>query len=83
MPMQRLFCWSRARIIGGGDPAQICAQYLLRAAKPYSALKTRHLADHEKLFRRVDLEIAPPADDPSIETLPIDERLARVKTRQG
>ena len=63
----------------GGDPAQICAQYLLRAAKPYSALKARHLADHEKLFRRVDLELAPPADDPSIETLPIDERLARVK----
>jgi alpha-L-fucosidase 2 len=64
---------------GGGDPAQICAQYLLRAAKPYSALKTRHLADHEKLFRRVDLEMAPPANDPSIETLPVDERLARVK----
>src|SRR5208337_111384 len=40
----------------GGDPASICAQYLLRASKPYSALKTRHLADHEKLFRRVDLE---------------------------
>jgi alpha-L-fucosidase 2 len=39
------------------------------------------MADHEKLFRRVELELAPPADDPSIETLPIDERLARV--RQG
>jgi len=63
----------------GGDPVQICAQYLLRAAKPYSVLKARHLADHERLFRRVDLEMAPPADDPSIETLPIDERLARVK----
>ncbi|MGD0157120.1 MAG: glycoside hydrolase family 95 protein [Terracidiphilus sp.] len=65
----------------GGDPAQICAQYLLRASKPYSALRTRHLADHEKLFRRVDLELAPPADEASIESLPIDGRLARV--RQG
>ncbi len=63
----------------GGDPAQICAQYLIHAAKPYSTLKARQLADHEKLFSRVDLEMASPADDPSIETLPIDERLARVK----
>jgi alpha-L-fucosidase 2 len=63
----------------GGDPASICAQYLLHAAKPYSALKTRHMADYEKLFRRVELELVPPAADPSIETLPIDERLARVK----
>jgi alpha-L-fucosidase 2 len=64
----------------GGDPASICAQYLLGATKPYSALKTRHLADHERIFRRVDLEMAPPADDPSIEALPIDERLTRIKT---
>jgi len=64
----------------GGEPAQICARYLLQAAKPYAALRTRHLADHEKLFRRVDLELAPPADDPSVVTLPIDERVARIRT---
>jgi len=63
----------------GGDPASLCAQYLTRAAKPYDTLKTAHLADHEKLFRRVDLELAPPASDPSVETLPTDERLARIK----
>lgn len=62
----------------GGDPAAACAQYLASAAKPYSALKTAHLADHEKLFRRVELELAPPASDPSVETLPTDERLARI-----
>jgi alpha-L-fucosidase 2 len=66
----------------GGDPASACAQYLAGAAKPYSALKTAHLADHEKLFRRVELELAPPAGDPSVETLPIDERLARIKKGQ-
>ena len=66
----------------GGDPAVQCARYLAGAAKPYSVLKSREIADHEKLFRRVDLELAPPASDPSIETLPIDERIARVKQGQ-
>ena len=66
----------------GGDPAAACARYLSGAAKPYAVLKSRHMADHEKLFRRVDLQMAPPAADPSIETLPIDERLARFKKGQ-
>ncbi|HLJ75878.1 MAG TPA: glycoside hydrolase family 95 protein [Acidobacteriaceae bacterium] len=66
----------------GGDPAKSCAQYMLRAASPYSALKARHLADHERLFRRVDLELAPPASDTSIVNLPTDERLARVREGQ-
>ena len=66
----------------GGDPGAACTRYLARATKPYSSLRSRHVADHEKLFRRVELELAPPAADPSIETLPIDERLARVKKGQ-
>src|ERR1017187_1966585 len=66
----------------GGDPATACDQYLARAAKPYATLKRAHLADHEKLFRRVDLELAPPVSDSSIETLPTDERLARIKKGQ-
>jgi alpha-L-fucosidase 2 len=64
----------------GGDPAADCDHYLAHAAKPYSTLRAAHIADHEKLFRRVELELAPPATDPSIETLPIDERLARIRT---
>lgn len=66
----------------GGDPASACARYLTEAAKPYSTLKTAHIADHEKLFRRVELELASPASDPSVEALPIDERLARIKNGQ-
>lgn len=66
----------------GGDPASACEQYLARAAKPYTALKTAHVADHEKLFRRVELELAPPASDLSVESLPTDERLARIKNGQ-
>jgi alpha-L-fucosidase 2 len=65
----------------GGDPVAQCAQYLAHAAKPYARLKTAHLGDHEKLFRRVDLELAQPVKEDSIESLPTDERLARI--RQG
>jgi alpha-L-fucosidase 2 len=66
----------------GGDPTGACAQYLAGAAKPYSVLRTVHLSDHERLFRRVELELASPAGDPSVENLPTDERLARVKKGQ-
>ena len=66
----------------GGDPASACVRYLARAAKPYAALKTAHMTDHEKLFRRVELELAPPASGSTIENLPIDERLARIKKGQ-
>jgi len=66
----------------GGDPAVACNQYLTRAAKSYETLKTAHLADHEKLFRRVEVVFAPPAGDPAVENLPTDERLARLKKGQ-
>jgi alpha-L-fucosidase 2 len=66
----------------GGDPVTACNQYLARAAKPYSTLKSAHLADHEKLFRRVEIVLAPPAADPGVENLPTDERLARLKKGQ-
>lgn len=65
----------------GGDPATACDQYLARAAKPYAVLKTAHVADHQRLFERVALELAPPAGESSIENLPTDERLAR--SRKG
>ena len=63
----------------GDDPAAACERYLVRAAKPYATLKAAHLADHEKLFRRVELEMAPASNSAAIEALPIDERIARVK----
>ena len=66
----------------GGDPATGCARYLAGAAKSYSSLRSRNVADHERLFNRVALELTGPATDPSIEALPIDERLARVKKGQ-
>ena len=41
----------------GGDPAVACDHYLTRAAKSYDALKSAHLADHERLFRRVEVDV--------------------------
>ena len=63
----------------GGDPAVACNHYLTRAAKSYDALKSAHLADHEKLFRRVEVVFAA---DPAVENLPTDERLACLKKGQ-
>jgi len=66
----------------GGDPAAACAQYLTRASKPYATLKAAHLADHQKLFRRVDVQLSSPSTDASVDSLPTDERLARIKKGQ-
>lgn len=42
----------------GGDPDVICRQQLSQAAqKRYSQLRTDHIADHQKLYRRVSLEL--------------------------
>jgi alpha-L-fucosidase 2 len=65
----------------GGDPKAECAHYLLHAMKPYATLKAAAVADQEKLFNRVRLEISSPEVDSSVAGLPTDERLARV--RQG
>lgn len=63
----------------GGDPAAACDRYMALATKPYQMLKSAHVADHERLFRRVELELRPASDAAAIEGLPIDERIARVK----
>ncbi len=58
------------------DPSGRCVDYLAAlASHDYAALRARHIADHQKLFRRstLDLGRTPAAD------LPTDERLRRVK----
>ena len=49
-----------------------------RGAKPYAQLLADHIADHQRLFRRVDVRLGAPAP-PEIAALPTDERLERVK----
>ncbi len=56
------------------DPAAKCEQYLAAAKKTYAKLRAAHLADHQRLFRRVAFNLAAP-----VPALPTDERLKRVQ----
>ncbi len=59
-----------------GDPQALCENTLAGVAgKPYGAIRTEHIADHQKLFRRVELDLG----ITDAIALPTDERLAAVK----
>lgn len=58
----------------GPNPTADCEAILKSAqAKPYERLRSAHIADHQKLFRRVSLNLGEAPD------LPTDERLRRVQ----
>ena len=59
----------------GGDPEALCRAHLKRASKPYALLRRAHVTDHQRLFRRVSLDLG----GSDLEALPTDERLERVK----
>ena len=59
---------------GGGDPEARCRRDLQAARKSYDRLRAAHVADHRRLFRRVEFRLDAPAPD-----LPTDERLRRVQ----
>jgi alpha-L-fucosidase 2 len=56
------------------NPAALCEQYLTAAKKNYKELRAAHVADHQRLFRRVELNLGATVPD-----LPTDERLQRVQ----
>jgi len=59
------------------DLAAACERDLSRASRfSYQVLRSEHIADHQRFFRRVRLEL--PVDT-SVRALPTDERLARVQ----
>lgn len=59
-----------------GDPHELCESYLAGVeSKSYDAILSEHIADHQSLFRRVDLNLGSSETD----NLPTDERLAAVK----
>jgi alpha-L-fucosidase 2 len=60
------------------DPAAACARTLRLAVKPFAALRAAHVADHRRLFRRLDLRLAADAPD-----LPTDDRLERLRSGQA
>jgi alpha-L-fucosidase 2 len=58
------------------DPGERCVKTLAAAgSKPFDRLKTDHVNDYQKFFRRVNFHL----DIPSADDVPTDERLARVK----
>ena len=59
----------------GGNPADVCEKYLSSAKKSFAELRAAHIADHQKLFRRMEFVL----DAPSGPDLPTDERLKRVQ----
>ncbi len=58
------------------DPVQACDQKIAAALrKPFAQLRAAHVADHQRYFRRVTLDLGPaPSPD-----LPTNERLRRVQ----
>jgi len=52
---------------------------LAGTTRSFDELRSQHIDDHQKLFRRVALELAGPSADPELANLPTDERLKRVK----
>jgi alpha-L-fucosidase 2 len=58
------------------DLAAACRRSLAKVAEPWEALRREHIADHQRYFRRVRLEL--PAEA-SARALPTDERLERVQ----
>jgi alpha-L-fucosidase 2 len=61
-----------------GDPGKLCREVLDKAAaRPFAALRTAHVTDHRRLFRRVGLELGTAGAD--VERMPTDERLKRLK----
>ncbi|MEP7269917.1 MAG: glycoside hydrolase family 95 protein [Acidobacteriota bacterium] len=56
------------------DPIAACNRDLAAITKSYALLRSSHIADHERLFKRVDFTLAAPIPD-----LPTDVRLKRVQ----
>jgi alpha-L-fucosidase 2 len=65
----------------GGDPLETASRHLSAArSKPYSRLLSSHLRDHQRLFRRVSLQLkAAPGSERQAEQMPTDARLEAVK----
>lgn len=60
------------------DPLQTCSGVIAKAAvKPYSKLKSAHIAEYQRLFNRVELGLGPISEE--ISSLPTDLRIKQVK----
>ncbi|WP_405175055.1 glycoside hydrolase family 95 protein [Paenibacillus sp. FSL H8-0261] len=64
----------------GKLPSELCLEQLALSSNGYAELKQRHLEDHQSLFRRVELTLAPSSSRIEI---PTDERLVRYQEGQA
>jgi alpha-L-fucosidase 2 len=62
----------------GGEPAELCESHLRAARNSYDQLRNRHVADHQRLFRRVKLDLGRTANADK----PTNERLAAIAQGQ-
>ncbi|MFB4332385.1 glycoside hydrolase family 95 protein [Paenibacillus sp. CR_12] len=61
---------------GGTDPSGICRERLQGAMRHgVEQLRSRHVQDHQALFRRVELQLGRPENERSIAALATDERM--------
>ena len=64
-----------------GDPEKICNEQIIKAiAKKYEALRAAHVAEHMRLFGRVDINLGPVP--PEVSNLPTNERLEQLRATQ-
>ena len=61
------------------DPAAACAKDLLAVSKTYEAMRDAHVADYQKYFRRVSLQLGSAG---ALADYPTDERLKRIAEGQ-
>jgi alpha-L-fucosidase 2 len=65
----------------GGEPEEKCIKDLESSSnKSYEAVRAAHIADHQKFFRRVALNLGTVSTN--VEAMPTDERLKRLETGQ-
>ncbi len=69
-----IFLISAATDFKGRQPEVLCRTWIENGAKSYDELRANHVADHRKLFRRIDLDLG----ESENAHLPTDARLARV-----
>jgi alpha-L-fucosidase 2 len=58
----------------GDNPVEACARDIAAANRPYAQLRSAHIADHRKFFRRMEFSL----DAPGGPDLHTDEHLKRV-----
>jgi alpha-L-fucosidase 2 len=72
--------FAAATSLRGDKLAERCERVISRAAakRPFTRLRSAHIADHQRLFRRVEFRLAAPQPSPRSD-IPTDERLKRVQ----